>query len=105
MANVTLKVSTDTMKSKAQEITKQINAIEKKWNRMYEIIENSKTYWEGDASDCHRKGIIDDKTDMETILRRLKEHPKDLLTMAGIYVEAEQEAKRLASALPKDVIV
>ena len=47
----------------------------------------------------------DVKDDVETIIRRLKEHPADLLKMAGIYEDSESFAQQIASALPEDVIV
>ena len=43
--------------------------------------------------------------DIETIVRRLKEHPRDLLEMAGIYVETEESAVQAAESLVQDVIV
>lgn len=105
MGSIQLKVAPDVMKSKAQEVSGQINNISKSWREMCNIINKSKGYWEGEASDCHRKAFDDNKTDMEELLKRLKEHPKDLLEMAGIYLQAESEAQKMASSLPDDIIV
>ncbi|MGN0290472.1 MAG: WXG100 family type VII secretion target [Lachnospiraceae bacterium] len=105
MANVTLKVSTDVMKAKADEIKTQAKNIETNWERMKEVVNNSKTYWEGDASDYHRRYLKDNEDDVKKIIKRLNEHPKDLLSMAGIYSETEKQAAKIASALPDDVIV
>ena len=104
MAGITLKVSTSVMTAKAKEILQETNTIEKRWKQMVKLIENSKTYWEGTAGIRHRNSIKDDKEDMETIVKRLKEHPKELLNMAGVYVKAEEKAEEMALALPKDVI-
>ena len=41
---------------------------------------------------------------MEKVIKRLKEHPKDLLDMAGLYVKGESAASEIATALPADVI-
>ena len=41
---------------------------------------------------------------MEKVIKRLKEHPKDLLDMAGLYVKGEDAASKVAAALPADVI-
>lgn len=105
MAGIQLKVAPDVMKSKAQEITGQIDNISKSWQELCNLISKSKGYWEGEASDYHRKTFDDNKTDAEELLKRLKEHPKELLTMAGIYEQAETEAQELASSLPEDIIV
>lgn len=105
MSSAILKVSTDKMKSKSEEIQGYVNTIETNWNLLYERVTNTKLYWLGEAGDYHRNSLKDDKNDMDKLIKKLKEHPKDLLTMAGIYEEAEKKAKELANALPSDVIV
>ena len=104
MARIKLKVSPDTLKAKAIELDGEIKAFEKKWNHMCRTIENSKGYWEGDASNSHQWFLKENKADVTEILKRLKEHPTDLQKMAGVYVKAEKTATKLANALPKDVI-
>lgn len=105
MASVTLKVSTSVLKAKSQEILKQIKEIEKNWKLLYDCVDKSQNYWVGEASNQHRRSIADDKQDMEQVIKKLKEHPKDMLTMAGVYIETEKQATKIANALPKDVIV
>lgn len=105
MANTTLKVSMDDLKTEAEEISKEIVNIEKNWQSLTELVEDSTSYWEGEASNQHRKILSDEKTTMENLIKKLKEHPKDLFDMAGVYIQAEKTAKKLANALPKDVII
>ena len=105
MAGIQLKVSPDVLKSKAQEITTQINKVQSDWNKISSLIENSKTYWEGDASNVHRKSKKNLEDDVDRIIKRLKEHPSDLLAMAGVYIDAEQKATQIANSLPDDIIV
>lgn len=100
-----LKVTPDVLKSKAQEITGQINHLSNDWKAMCNVILKTKSYWEGEASDYHRKAFDENKSDVDQILRRLKEHPKDLLVMAGVYTQAEAEAAKLAASLPDEIIV
>lgn len=104
MADIRLKVSPDVMRAKAGEISNQIARIENNWNRISDLVENSKFYWQGDAGDIHRKYVKDNAEDVRKMLQRLREHPEDLQKMAGIYVEAESKASQLAQALPSDVI-
>lgn len=104
MADIQLKASPDDMRAKAQEITDQVSRMENCWNRICSLIENSKAYWQGDASEYHRKHLKDHEGDVAAMLKRLKEHPEDLQKMAGIYVEAEEKASQIAFALPDDVI-
>lgn len=105
MAGIQLKVSTDVLKTKAGEISGQIRNVENNWNRIHDLIQNSKSYWKGEASDKHRKFLKQNNEDMKKLLKRLQEHPVDLQKMAGIYVEAEAEAAQVSSSLPDDVIV
>lgn len=42
--------------------------------------------------------------DWTYIIKRLKEHPEDLLEMAGVYKEAEKTTTQIANSLPGDVI-
>jgi WXG100 family type VII secretion target len=103
--DIQLKVAPDVLKGKAQEITQQVNSLSNDWKAMCNVILKSKSYWEGEASDYHRKTFDENKSDVEQILRRLKEHPKDLQVMAGIYTQAEADAAKLASSLPDEIIV
>ena len=104
MASINLKVSPEELKKKSGEITKEINAIEKDFEKIDQYVTGTKKFWEGDASDVHIKGYNKMKDDFKTIIKRLKEHPKDLETMAGVYEEAENTIKTIATALPTDVL-
>ncbi len=104
MSDFYLRVSTDVLKSKADEIKGQIQAIETNWKQLCSIVERSAGYWEGEAGDYHRKMLKDNEEDVQKIIRRLNEHPVDLLKMAGIYEKAEVAAKALANTLSDHVI-
>lgn len=103
-SGIQLKVSPEVLKSQASEITKEINTIERQWINLKSTVQRSKSYWEGDAGSTHQKFITQMNNDVEKVLRRLKEHPKDLLQMAKLYNEAEEKAKQLARKLPEDII-
>lgn len=104
MASINLKVAPEELKKKSGEIQKEIADIEKDFAKIDEYVTGTKKYWEGDASDRHIKGYTEMKDDFKTIIKRLKEHPKDLETMAGVYEETESTIKTIASALPTDVL-
>lgn len=104
MAGIKLKVSPDSLKSKAQEIDGQINRVESYWNQISQLIKNSKSYWVGDASDEHQKYRNDVEDDVTQVIKRLREHPKDLLKMADVYEKTESELVKQTSSLPDDVI-
>lgn len=99
-----LKVDPATLKTKAQEVQGQIDTFEKKWNQMAGVIEKTKGYWVGEASNLHQKQYEEYKADVERIIKMLKEHPVDLMKMAGVYEEHEAKAVALAQSLSGDVI-
>lgn len=101
---IRLKVSTDTMVSKANEITGQINTVERNWIKMKNLVKNTKIYWQGEASEAHQKSFQQIEESGDKLLRRLREHPGDLLKMADIYIETEKAAQSRASALPQNII-
>lgn len=100
-----IKVTPDKLLSGANDITNEINRLESSWKKIGSIITNSKNYWEGDASNMHQKYYKEVQEQVDQILKRLKEHPADLLQMAGLYQEAEKSASAVANSLPMDVIV
>lgn len=105
MSEIMLNTTSDELISKASEISREINAFEYDWKKIEDIILNSKGYWAGDAGDVQRKQLKDLSSDMSEIIRHLKEHPKNILKMAGLYQEAEQEVKKIAIELPADAII
>lgn len=103
--SIVLKVKPEVLKAKANSITTSINDIEKELNEIGRVVLGTKKYWEGDASNQHQKYYKAIEEDVPTVLKRLKEHPKDLLTMADLYDESEQANQQLASKLPGNIIV
>lgn len=102
---ITLKVKPEVLKNKANSITSSIETIEKDFKEIEEVIQGTKKYWEGDASDTHQKQFSTINKEVPEIIKRLKEHPKDLLQMAGLYEAAENANQQLANALPGNVLV
>ena len=105
MTGINLKVSPDILKAKAQEIRNEISRFEADWNQLLQIVQNTKGYWAGDASTAHQNQIKNYQDEFERIIKRLKEHPDDLLKMANIYEKSEQTAEKISQILPNDVII
>ena len=101
---IRLKVSTDVMVNKAGEISEQIATIERNWNKMKILVNNTKIYWQGEASDVHQKNFKQLEEAGDKVLKRLREHPDELLKMADVYTETERTIQSKASSLPQDVI-
>ena len=52
----------------------------------------------------HRKLYQEQKENVDEMMRRLKEHPQDLLTIAQNYVQTETSVEEIANQLSGDVI-
>lgn len=105
MVEFQLKVTPDVLKTQAQTIQNEIGVIEKQWSNIETLINRSKGYWEGDASQQHINYYGEIKEPVMQVIKRLKEHPTDLLKMAGIYDAVEKEAAGLTNSLPDEVII
>ena len=101
---VNLTVEPKQMETKASEITELIAEVKKAFQEIESSIDGTKGYWKGQASDKHYKMFWENKDEIEEVIKRLEEHPRDLLEMAGIYEEAERANVELAQTLQADII-
>lgn len=104
MAEIQIRVTPEALQAKAGEVSDSVDRIRKQWSKISETVKNSKTYWEGDASTEHQKKHKDAAEKVDHIIKRLGEHPTDLLSMAGIYTEAEKTASAVSGTLPNDIL-
>lgn len=105
MASIHIRVDTNVLKGKANQISNEVKKMEHDWKAIQDTIRSSKSYWQGDASNEHQKYLKEVSDDVAKILKRMKEHPVDLMKMAGVYNASESQASQLAKKLPDDVIV
>lgn len=105
MADIVLRVTPETLEKKADEFTGIINDIKEHFNQIEAISAKTNGYWQGEAGDKDRAGYASYKDDIDFVIRRLQEHPIDLLSMAGIYREAEKDVTNTNAALKTDQIV
>lgn len=102
---IILKVAPEELVRMAGDIEKQIADVEKQFMAIETEISRTKGYWEGDASDAHKAQYDALKDDLNQAVKRMKEHPVNLLRMAELYTETEDSAEETAQSLPEDVIV
>ncbi len=105
MASITIKVATQVLTAKAGEINGNIDSIEKALNTIGDQISSSKNYWEGDASNIHQQRYKAMQGDIQKVIKELRDHPRNLMQMAGVYVSGENTVKAVANSLPADVII
>lgn len=102
--NITLKVEPDALKTKASEVENDIKALEKHFNSIQDIVARTSGYWVGNAGDKARKEFNSQKESTTKVIKRFREHPTDLLVMAGIYDESERAMTQENQKLETDVI-
>jgi WXG100 family type VII secretion target len=104
MASIQLKVDVDALVEKSSEISDVVGKIKTSYESLKSIAEASSGYWEGDAANAFRKYVKSIDKDMQSVLKRLGEHPTDLLKMADVYEKTESAIIEQADTLPENVI-
>ena len=105
MADIKLRVTPEALKSKAIEVENEVKKLQTHFDSIQDIVARSTGYWVGSAGDKARKEFADKKDDTNTVIKRFREHPTDLQTMAGVYEGAERAVVSNNTALPVDVII
>lgn len=101
---ITLKVTPEALKEKAAEVEAQVHTLQRQFEDVQDIVARTTGYWVGSGGEKARKEFAAQKESTELVLRRFREHPTDLLVMAGVYEATEQELKAENEALATDVI-
>lgn len=101
---INLKVTPAILQSKATEVSNEIGDIERAFRGMESMVKAAKGHWTGDSSEKHEKYFKEIQPDMQEVIKRLKEHPTDLLKMAGLYEKGEKATTDIAGVLPDNVI-
>ena len=104
MTDIRLKVNTDQIKKQAVIVSDEIRETERTWKMIQGKFESSQKYWVGEASKKHQRYIKKAIVEVDHLLKRMKEHPVDLLKMASIYDKAERGARSVSGKLPNSVI-
>jgi uncharacterized protein YukE len=99
-----IKVDTSTLVNKAVETSRSISKMENSLARLDTIIKRTSYYWIGEAGERHREIYNGEKSEVNAMMARLREHPKDLLEMANVYNLAEKEIQQVSKGLPGDLI-
>jgi len=100
-----IRVSTEVLVDKAQQVLGCITNMNNIFSQIESMISRTNYYWIGEAGDLHRKLYIKQKDTIEEMMRRLREHPRDLQAIAQNYVRSENEIESMANELPGNVIV
>lgn len=104
MSDIQIKVDTGSMLTTAENIKSEIATIRKDWDQIQRIVADMKGYWEGDANNKNDEILNKEKEDVEEVIKRLSEHPDDLLKMANLYSGTETSNEEEVTFLPTDII-
>ena len=103
--DIYLKVSPQVLQSAAGSIQEQIRDISQQFEQIRAEITQTRSFWEGAAGDSHQSQYDRLQEDIREAVSRLKQHPVNLLQMAGLYSETESNMQAEAQSLQEDVIV
>ena len=102
--DIQLRVTPEALKTKADDVSQLTAKLESQFNDILDTANRTSSYWVGIAGDTARLQFSAQQDDIETILKRFREHPTDLLNMAGVYEGAEKMALEENNKLDADVI-
>ena len=92
-------VDTQALKSQSGAVKTALSDLTERFEALENQVLNSANYWTGQAGDAHRQLYTAHKSEVEEIIARYQEHVNELLTMAGVYEEAENTAVSIADEL------
>ena len=104
-SSVELKVTPDTLVTKSTEVSQKVEEMKRHFETLKTVVDKTKGYWLGEAGDMHRQMYHDLQDDIDEILKRLGEHPVDLLAIAQKYTDVELSIQREIMELPGDIIL
>ncbi len=98
-------VTPDILRNKSVDLSRSIRRMGEHFGELQRLVEGTGAYWMGEAGDMHRQRYRDLKENVEGILGRLEEYPRDLLTIARNYMDVELSIEEDVETLPEDVIL
>ena len=103
--DVTFTVTPEVLKVKADSVSKRIREVRELFDEIATVMEGTGHEWIGEAGEFHRRLYREERPSIEEVLKRLSEHPRDLLTIAQEYSDTETMITDGIPSLPTDVIV
>lgn len=102
--NVIIKVNPEVLAQKSGEVSEDIKKLSACFDELERIVNRTNYYWIGEAGDMHRRLYQEQKGNVDEMMRRLREHPRDLLDIARKYIDVEGIVGTIADELSGDVI-
>lgn len=104
LQSVLIKVSPEALATRANEVRKRIQIIERRFQKIESVVNRSGGYWQGEAAVVHRKTFYESKDGIEEVLQEFKNTAIELEQIAQNYIQGEAVNKTDIEGLPIDVI-
>ncbi len=105
LSGITIKVTPEVLTAKSSDVAKKVSDMKQQFSDLKDLVDKTKGYWIGEAGDKHRNMYLEMVGDIDEILKRLGEHPVDLVAIAQQYSDVELKIEQDIAALPGDIIV
>lgn len=97
-------VTPEELNAKAEEVHYCVEKMKTHFAQLKEIVDKSAGYWIGEGGDIHRKIYNEYIEEINNVLKRFAEHPRDLNKISSVYKQAEQAAQDIPNELPGNVL-
>lgn len=102
---VSFKVTPEILTEKSSEVAGKVTSMRQHFEELKAVVDKTSKYWIGEAGEMHRSMYRDLEDDIEEILKRLGEHPVDLVAIAQKYSDVELKIQQEIQELPGDIIL
>ena len=100
VSNCTIKVSSEVLLQKSTEVTNQVKRIKGYFEELRNLLEKTEAYWISERGDGIRQEYISKQDEITRIVKRLEEHPIDLVNIAQNYSATELKIQETIQSLP-----
>lgn len=104
MEQMKIKVESAVLEERANAAEQKIKDVRQRFERIGQIVQNSRSYWEGEANDAHCREFWEYQDEIEEALARFMENVTDLRKIANVYRKVKTETENLGQDLPSDII-
>lgn len=105
MIDFTIRATPEALLSASEDISREAGIIEDTISIMQTKMQQTASFWIGDAAELHRSLFDEQLPELETLAKCFRIHSDKLRQISGNYTAAKLSAMEITEALPNDVIV
>ena len=96
---------TDQLKTTSEAAAGYIRNMRAEWENIARTVNKTPAYWQGNAADQKRDAFAKKEQEINEILQRFQQYPQELMEIAGVYEQGENQNAATAQTLSADVII